>query len=408
MSEATHRPSPPRRPKPYDPEEDEDRRRRHAKAVEDQIRDYWRRYRDHYRHETPWLVIRYGPGDVGLRPVPSNVAVYLSPDIWVESSDPGGNAVAGEQNHVWVRVFNLGKHIAFPVKLDYYWANPALGLGAAQMNLIGTEWIEIPSQWSSATRCSTPWVPVFVNGGHECLKVNCSCPTFDPITVPFDPQQDRHVGQRNITVLHGQAGAALELKLELNNLLPFAVKAEIFGQALHVAARKRDRPGIGAETVTRLAAIGNRVITPAEVEARAAPGSREALAARQARRWGASTEPGADLAGFRLLDSAPAMRAVISEERTRFHPSASQVAFARSLLTGSRLAFDDTSPRSQMHQLDAIGLEPHESRQLHLQLHVPPAARPGEHIVFTFEQWAGGLHMGGYAAVVEVVERRRE
>jgi NAD(P)-dependent dehydrogenase (short-subunit alcohol dehydrogenase family) len=183
---------------------------------------------------------------------------------------------------------------------------------------------------------------------------------------------------------------------------------QIYAQALHVAARPRDRRGLGHETATRLAAIGNRVITAAEVEARAAPGSPAAHAARLARRWGASVAPGADVSGFRLLDSTPAMHAVVSEQRARFHPSEGQLAFARSLLAGPRLAFDDASPRSRMQQLDAIELKGHESRLLHLQLHIPSGAHPGEQVVFTFEQWTGRFHMGGYAAVVEVEERQRE
>ena len=47
------------------------------------------------RSWTPWLLIRYTKADAGDRPVPAAAAFYLSPDIWVESSDPNGNAVPG-------------------------------------------------------------------------------------------------------------------------------------------------------------------------------------------------------------------------------------------------------------------------------------------------------------------------
>jgi hypothetical protein len=44
-------------------------------------------------------------------------------------------------------------------------------------------------------------VPVFVNGGHECLVAQVYDPVSDPIVAPFNPVQDRHVGQRNVSVL---------------------------------------------------------------------------------------------------------------------------------------------------------------------------------------------------------------
>ena len=138
---------------------------------------------------TPWLLIRYALTDIGLRPVPASEKTYKSPDIRIESSDPLGNAVAGELNYIHAKIFNLGKADAVPVKVDFYWGDPSLGLGAEHMNLVGTEWVQVRSHTSVDVRCNTPWVPVFVNKGHECLKVNCSNPILDPIMTPFDPSQ---------------------------------------------------------------------------------------------------------------------------------------------------------------------------------------------------------------------------
>src|SRR2546421_11043000 len=83
---------------------------------------------------TPFLLIRYSTTDLGARPIPPGVPFWSSPDIWVESSDPAGNPVAGEPNFLHARIFNLGAFQAAPVQVDFYWANPALGLGPANMN----------------------------------------------------------------------------------------------------------------------------------------------------------------------------------------------------------------------------------------------------------------------------------
>src|SRR5262245_14757119 len=73
-------------------------------------RETWRRYAQDERHSwTPWLLTRYQLNDVGARPIPNGVPYYYSPDIWIESSDPLGNPVAGEPNFVHVNIFNLGK-----------------------------------------------------------------------------------------------------------------------------------------------------------------------------------------------------------------------------------------------------------------------------------------------------------
>jgi len=91
------------------------------------------------RSWTPWLLLRFAQTDMGWRPIPAADAFYLSPDIWVQSSDPSGNAVPGEPNFVYAAILNLGKAPALPTRVDFYWGNPAIGLGPGQMHLIGSE-----------------------------------------------------------------------------------------------------------------------------------------------------------------------------------------------------------------------------------------------------------------------------
>jgi hypothetical protein len=71
-------------------------------------------------------------------------------------------------------------------------------------------------------QCSTPWVPVVENGGHECLIVEAYIPVFDPLTAPMYPWVDRHVGQRNVNLVTLSAGQSLSMSLQAVNIADFA------------------------------------------------------------------------------------------------------------------------------------------------------------------------------------------
>ncbi len=188
----------------------------------------WMREFGNSVHVTPWLLMRVSDSDLGVRPLAPGTVFWESPDIWIESSDALGRAVPGEDNYVHARIFNLGMFTAAPTRVEYYWGDPSVGLEAADMHLIGAEWLEIDAQTYADVRCSQPWVPTYLNGGHECIIVNCSAQIGDPILNPFHPTLDRHVGQRNVTVLK-DASEAQAFSLWLGNL--FGERAEIVLQA---------------------------------------------------------------------------------------------------------------------------------------------------------------------------------
>lgn len=150
---------------------------------------------------TPWLVVPCNFGDFGARPLPPGTAHYQSPFIGVVSPDPSGVPLAGSPNTVFATVFNFGAATSAPTQVSFYWCDPSVGLGAADANLIGSTMVEVPPGQGARVDCPVPWVPLYVNGGHECLFVTASNPVFDPMTAPFKPWADRHVGQRNITVM---------------------------------------------------------------------------------------------------------------------------------------------------------------------------------------------------------------
>lgn len=150
---------------------------------------------------SPWLVIPCNLNDFGQRPLPPGTAYWASPFVWVISPDPSGQPRAGVENFMAARVFNLGAATAAPTRVDFYWADPSVGLGPGDAHFIGTEWVEVQPMSSTVVTCTKPWIPTFVNNGHECAFVICSNHVLDPVLLPFQPWADRHVGQRNLAVL---------------------------------------------------------------------------------------------------------------------------------------------------------------------------------------------------------------
>ena len=141
------------------------------------------------------LLVGASFGDTGTRPV---WPFWESPYILFSPHDAWDRVTAGTNVTVSVLVQN-GNQPATNVVARFWWANPSLGI--PPVNFIGTSApADIPANSNALLVCTTPWVPVFVNGGHECLIVELDCEQGSP-TYPFRPDLDPLVGQRNITVL---------------------------------------------------------------------------------------------------------------------------------------------------------------------------------------------------------------
>jgi hypothetical protein len=167
----------------------------------------------------PYLVVRANPGDRGQRPLPTGTVFWESPDIFVipnqsTTSAPdvpislGGMAQAGVPNTLFAHVWNLGRGPAYDIRVEFYWFNPTLGIEESDANLIGFTYVTLGSRNSPKShrvvRCPQDWIPSFVNNGHECLVVRAFSPISDPVGQnAWNAAQNRHVGQRNITVLRG-------------------------------------------------------------------------------------------------------------------------------------------------------------------------------------------------------------
>ncbi len=343
---------------------------------------------DRYRTWTPWLLIPYATSDAGARPIPDGVVSWASPNIWVESSDLWGNAVAGEENFVHARVFNLGKAPAIPTRVDFYWGDPSLGLGPGKMTYIGTEWARCDPHRGTHVRCSTPWIPTFLNGGHECLMVQCIGPVLEDVqgTVigppyPLQPQIDRHVAQRNVTVLATHVGEKLVFGVGVYNPFPLAA-------------------------VTRVSVrVHQLLVTSSALRAMSHGEIVRHVAAFDAR----SPGPDAIVADARQLGGGhgiPEIRATLTEHGSIVPSPSGRAYLGQMLLAADRRESADCVDTRDDIELHRGTLGAFENRRLDLELTARGAVQPGEFIVFHVMQITADLAVGGYTIVVRVIGDR--
>jgi hypothetical protein len=169
----------------------------------------------------PYLLVRFGVGDRGDRPI--NVPFWESPDIWTADGDPsatplvppspGGVVTAGQPTTVYAHVWNLGRAPIAGVRVEFFWFDPSLGISGDHANFIGATRVDLAPRSSNAchrlVKCPKVWVPTIENGGHECLVVRVASVGDVPDAAhAWDAWADRRVAQRNITVV--PVGAPLE------------------------------------------------------------------------------------------------------------------------------------------------------------------------------------------------------
>lgn len=364
-------------------------RDRHGKQPDgrDRLLEAWRILnKRRTRTFTPWLVVPFKsmnptvPGqtpDLGARPVVGE-AFWASPYIAVENSlGLGPTAVAGEPNFVHARVFNLGKATSRPTQVDFAWADPSLGLGPGTFHPIGTEWVEVRHGQSLDVRCSTAWVPTIVNGGHECLMVNTSNPfievgtgvlpgPFDPITHPFAPWFDRHVGQRNITVVALAPAKVMSLGLTVSNVLPFASRTQVVATAATFDLRAAVPGGVaGMDLVTALASAAR------------APGGVQSDEVR----W--------------IRESPPKVEGELGDVVGRLDVRALRTSAGA--LVGHEP--DEKAPGGTL--IARATLEAGEQRSLKVAITAPDGARTRVAVVNLEQRWEG-LTLGGYTVFAQV------
>ena len=221
------------------------------------------------------LLCRTFAGDAGLRPLP-NMEFWESPDIVIEgpSGDPD-IATPGVNNKVKVHVWNLGLADCWAAHVDLYWCDPAVGISPSAANAIGSKVVMLASGQHSIV--SFDWTPVHVNGGHECLVAQVYDPVSDPVVAPFNPVQDRHVGQRNVSVVQVAANQPLNFNVFSQNLSFTTSESVIELQKIEGEALKVLALSMGREAWDVAGGTEVQLTRPAVVQPLAHPHARELM-----------------------------------------------------------------------------------------------------------------------------------
>jgi hypothetical protein len=207
---------------------------------------------------TPWLFLRDQVGDIGDRPLPPGTHFYESPDVWCQGSKGINQPVVGEPTQVFAQVNNWKPsgltQDSNNTTVQFFWANPTLAITLATVNPVGGTLANsqltgqtVPAQNSVVFQCPTPWIPIEVNYGHECLFVQAFDPLFDPLVVPLQPMVDRHVGQKNEQLITLPPGMMFHFPVEARNFTredrEIAVEARR-GSIPRNFAKRFGRPGM--------------------------------------------------------------------------------------------------------------------------------------------------------------------
>lgn len=237
------------------------------------IKEWGGEHRPSREDVLPYLLIRaFAPGDRAARPIWPPTRSWLSPDIlliddaWTGLFDPSRVVVsptAGRSYRLFVHVWNLGLLPAVGVHVRAWYVAPGFfggQPGAYTPELIGGAFLDLaPRTAPGAHRLAEimpAWpIPAHLTG-HQCLLASVECPA-DRWSGVLDANADRHVGQRNLTILAGDAdlapllghlgdvlgnGELLEVTLEAKQrqMVTFGVPI-VGGQHLFVAGKWDER-----------------------------------------------------------------------------------------------------------------------------------------------------------------------
>lgn len=171
----------------------------------------------------PHLVIRAMPGDTGDRPLWPPVPCWTSPDIWIFPEDSHVDLshgvvspTAGKRYRLGVHVWNLGRFPAYGILVRAWWVLPGFSPNATdpkyRPHYIGGTFTNLGDRDSTQSHqivlLPDVWVPSDIADGHQCLFA-CAESFADPrANDVFAANDDRHVAQRNISVISGANDAS--------------------------------------------------------------------------------------------------------------------------------------------------------------------------------------------------------
>lgn len=101
---------------------------------------------------------------------------WLSPNVWAvpiaspDATSPGESSpAAGLSYYLKANVRNAGFSPADNVQVKLYWANPATVITRSSAHVVGSAFVSVDAGQVADVLCLTPWVPTYVNQGHECI-----------------------------------------------------------------------------------------------------------------------------------------------------------------------------------------------------------------------------------------------
>ncbi len=177
---------------------------------------------------------------------------WLSPDIWTVPGDnpegAPGLPVVGQPCYLWAKVRNNGTSSVNNAVVRYYWADPSAGFDRSTANLVGTSNVNLSAGEVTDVLCLSPWVPQYVNDGHECVLAEAFHDSLDPlpVTTDFNVTTDRHVAQKNLSVVHATQGF-FKVSAVLFNTLRSERKFQIKAFPGEVGQLKSLTPNLGFE-----------------------------------------------------------------------------------------------------------------------------------------------------------------
>jgi hypothetical protein len=170
----------------------------------------------------PHLLIRGASGDTGQRPLWEPIPCWASPDIHllpegtdIDLTQTVQSPRVGERYTVGVHVWNLGRFPAHGVTVRAWWVEPGWFDGTPdpryQPHYIGGTFTELGDRDSGdghkIVPIPQPWLVEDQADGHECLFAVVDA-FADPWSGALASNGDRHVAQRNLTLIRGQQDTA--------------------------------------------------------------------------------------------------------------------------------------------------------------------------------------------------------
>ena len=139
--------------------------------------------------------------------------LYLNPNIWtVVGADPTTAPLSAPHINsttwIWCSVANTGSQPVAAVTVRFYVRNPSAVLTPGSGPPLGTSTVALLAGETKEVLCVTPWIPAWVNNGHECVVCELSASADPGVFPPDNPWDlnDRHVAQRNFQLV--AAGSA--------------------------------------------------------------------------------------------------------------------------------------------------------------------------------------------------------